>query len=186
MQVGCSERLIIQEFKACTQHLRKGILVQPSVTNISQWQVNFMPTEGIFKDQILTCSIVFDNFPASVPKVIFQQGTFHPMIDPSTNQFDCSEMFSEWSVSNRVYTLINFVFDSFLKIIVPNNAAVPDKEAARLLKQPDGYNLFQKRALAQLNPPPDPANEKSELNVPERWNSQKERVARILVAIGSF
>lgn len=184
MQVGCSERLIIQEFKACTQHLRKGILIQPSVTNITQWQINFMPTDGIYKDQILTCSIVFENFPASVPKVIFQQGTLHPMINPSTHQFDCSEMFPEWSVSNRVYTLINFVFESFLNIASPSSTSVPDKEAARLLKQPDGYNLFQKRALEQLQPPPDPT-EQSELNVPNRWNQQKEKVAHILVAIGS-
>lgn len=184
MQAGCSERLIIQEFKACTQRLRKGILVQPSVTNIFQWQVNFMPTEGIFKDQILTCSIIFDNFPASVPKVIFQQGTIHPMIDPNTFQFDCSEMFSEWSVSNRVYTLINFVFDSFINIIIPSSSSVPDKDAANMFKQPDGYNIFQKRAISQLRPPPDPT-EKSELNVPKRWNSHKERVAHILVAINS-
>ncbi|OHS96475.1 Ubiquitin-conjugating enzyme family protein [Tritrichomonas foetus] len=182
MQAGCSERLIIQEFRACTQRLRKGILVQPSITNINQWQVNFMPHEGFFKDQILTCMIVFENFPSAVPKVIFQPETLHPMIDPATNQFDCREMFSEWSVSMRVYNLINFVYDSFLDISIPVNQAVPDQEAAYLLKQ--GGPTFQSKATKILHAPPDPA-ERSELNVPKRWGNQKERVAHILVAIGS-
>ena len=179
MQAGSIERMIILEFKACTQRLRKGILVQPYIANIFQWQVTMMPQSGFFQDRILTCVILFKNFPVSVPKVIFQPGTMHPMIDPSTNQFDCSEMFSEWNVSVRVYTLINFIYDSFLEISIPSNLSVPDLESASLLKQ--GGNSFQKKALKSLHSPPDPA-EKSELNIPKRWGNQKERIAHVLVA----
>lgn len=184
MQAKCSERLIIQEFNACTQRLRKGILVQPSVTNIFQWQINLMPSDGIYKDQILTCLILFDNFPAAVPKIIFQPGTIHPLIDPETHQFDSSEMFFEWNISNRVYTLINFVFDSFVNISIPTNGTVPDQNAANILKKQGGYQMFQKVAISQLQPAPDPT-ERSELNVPKRWGNQKERIAHILVAIRS-
>ena len=178
MQAG-SERMIIQEFKACTQRLRKGVLVQPYIANIFQWQVTMMPHTGYFQDRILTCVVLFKNFPVAVPKVIFQPGTMHPLIDPTTNQFDCSEMFSEWNVSLRVYTLINFIFDSFLEISIPSNLSVPDLESASLIKQ--GGNAFQNKALKSLCQPPDPS-EKSELNIPKRWGNQKERIAHVLVA----
>ena len=182
MQASCSERLIIQEFQTCTQRLRPGILVQPSITNVNQWQVNFMPNNGVFKDCILTCSVVFENFPASVPKVIFQPGTLHPLVDPQSNQFDSSEMFSEWNVSYRVHNLLNFVYESFNQISIPNFKELPNQEAVNLLKH-DSV-AFQNKALKQLKPPPDPT-ERNELNVPKRWGNQKERVAHILVALGA-
>ena len=170
--------MIIKEFHACTRHLRKGIIVQPSITNIFHWQITLMPQKGPFQDRILTCIIIFDNFPVSVPKVVFQADTFHPMIDPYTNHFDCSEMFSEWNVSIRVYTLINFVFDSFVDILVPANSVVPNQEASKLLKQ--GGDAFRRKALKMLHEPLDPT-EKNELNVPKQWSTQKERIANILV-----
>ena len=180
MQAGCSERLILQDFKACTQHLRKGILVQPSVTNIFQWEVILMPSSGFFKDQILTCLVIFDNFPAQVPRVVFQSGILHPLIYPQNHVFDTSEMFKEWNVTNRVYTLLNYIYDSFLDISVPGGKEVPNQEAAALLRK--GNEYFMRKAMESLPEPPHPT-ERSELNIPPRWNQQKERVARILATI---
>lgn len=178
MQSGFSEQMISKEFQACTRHLRKGIIVQPSVTSVFRWQVTLMPRKGFFQDRILTCLLLFDNFPASVPKVVFQSETFHPMIDPYTNQFDCSKAFSEWNVSIRVYTLINYVFDSFVDVTVPENHSVPNQEAAKLLRQ--GGDAFRRKALKLLHEPLDPT-EKNELNVPRHWSAQKERISNILI-----
>jgi ubiquitin-protein ligase len=182
MQAGCGERLIIQEFKACTQRLRKGILVQPSVSNIFQWQVTLMPHSGVFTHQILTCWILFENFPASIPRIRFQEGIIHPLIDPNTNRFNPSEMFSDWNFSNRVYTLLNFVYDSFIDISVPAVGGMPDPDAAALIRQ--STEAFQQRALRSMPVPPDPA-ERNEFNVPKRWGKQKERVAHILAGVAS-
>lgn len=183
MQAGCSERIILHDFKACTEHVRKGVLVQPVIADISQWQVTFMPKTGLFKDLILTCFIQFDNYPAAVPKVIFQQGIIHPLVDPITNRFDASEMFTEWNVSIRAYTLINYVFDSFLDITIPSNpSTVPNPEAVQLLKK--GNDVFMKAFLKNMPLPPDPS-ERNEINTPKRWGNQKERVAHILVALNS-
>ena len=180
MQAGSSERLILQDFKACTQHLRKGILVQPSVSNIFHWQVTLLPYSGFFKDQILTCVVLFESFPAEVPKVVFQPGILHPLIYPNNHVFDTSEMFKDWNVTNRVYTLINYIYDSFLDISVPGNKEVPNPEAANLLRK--GNDVFMRKALEMLPNPPAP-NEKSEQNMPLRWNLQKERVAHILSTV---
>lgn len=179
MQAGLSERLIIQDFKACAKHLRKGILVNPSVSNVFQWQVTLMPNTGYFKDQLLTFAISFDNFPAEVPKIYFQPRVLHPMINPNTHIFDTSEMFKEWNVSNRAYTLINYIYDSFADISIPNHQNIPNPEAAALLRK--NPELYAKKALEML-PPPPPPNESSEQNMPTRWNGQKERVARILAS----
>jgi ubiquitin-protein ligase len=181
MQAGCGERLIIQEFKACTQRLRKGILVQPSISNIFQWQVTLMPHAGPFTHHILTCWILFENFPASIPKIQFQEGIIHPLIAPSTSRFNPSEMFSDWNFSNRVYTLLNFVYDSFVDISIPAGA-LPDQEAAALIRQ--SPEAFQIRALRALPQPPDPAD-RNDFNVPKRWGKQKERVAHILAGVVS-
>jgi ubiquitin-protein ligase len=180
MQAGCCERLIVQEFKACTQHLQRGILAQPSVTNIFQWQVTLMPPSGVFKDRVLTFWLHFDNFPAAVPRIHFQEGIIHPLIDPAKNVFRTSDKFPEWSVAVRVYALINYVFDSFVEI--PAVRSPPDQEAAQLARQ--GVDAFAQRAIKALPPPPEPA-EQSEFNRPRRWSPQHERLAHILVAIGA-
>ena len=176
MQVSGNAWLIAQEFKACIGHLREGILAQPSVSSISQWIITLMPQSGIFQDQILTCRISFENFPASVPRIVFQQGTLHPMICPD-GHFDCSEMFTDWSIDNHVYTLLNFVFDSFVNITIPNRVSVPNTEAALLLRK--SKDAFRKKALKMLPDPPSPL-ELSEQNAPKMWTPQKERVAKIL------
>jgi ubiquitin-protein ligase len=182
MQAGCSERLIVQEFKACTQKLRKGILVQPSVSTILQWQVTLMPTAGPFTDQILTAWVTFENFPASVPRITFQPGVIHPLIDPSSARFRTSEMFPEWNVAIRVHSLLNAVFDSFVDPSPGRPKAAADPDAAALLRQ--GADVFAQRALRSLPAPPDPA-ERNEMNVPRRWGNQKERVAHILVTLAA-
>jgi ubiquitin-protein ligase len=180
MQAGCSERLIVQEFKVCTQKLRKGILVQPSVATILQWQLTLMPSNGVFKDQILTAWVSFENFPASVPKVRFQDGVIHPLVDPSSKRFRTNELFPEWNVTIRVYTLLNAVFDAFVDVSARVKVAA-DQEAVNLIKQ--GSDVFAQRALRNLQAPPDPA-ERNEMNAPKRWGNQKERIAHILVALG--
>ncbi|EAY22672.1 Ubiquitin-conjugating enzyme family protein [Trichomonas vaginalis G3] len=177
MQSGASERLLLQDFRACLQQVRKGVLVQPSVANTFQWQVTMMPNNGIYKDQILTYLIIFDNFPASVPKIVFQPGIVHPLIYPQTRVFDTSEMFKEWNVSVRVYTLINYIYDSFIEILIPGNREVPNPEAASKMRR--GGDAYAKKLIEQLPPPPSPT-ELSELNVPKNWNKQKERIAHIL------
>lgn len=175
MQAGCSERLVIKEFRACTDKVRKGVLVQPSLTDIFEWQVTFMPVEGPFADRIIAFFIVFENFPAAVPRVIFQKGFLHPLVNPSTSVFDCSEQFSEWNVQTRVYTLINFVCANLIDIPVPSKPQ--DPEATALVRA----GTYRDRALRFLPDPPDPVA--SELNQPKRWGPQKERIAKILVAI---
>ena len=177
MQAGCSERLVIKEFRACTEKVKKGVLVQPSLTDIFEWQVTFMPVEGPFSDRIVVFFIRFENFPAAVPKVLFQKGFIHPLINPANSEFDCSEGFSEWNVQTRVYTLINFVCSQLIDIPVP--AKPQDSEAAGLVKS----GMYRDRALRCLPDPPDPVG--SELNQPKRWGPQKERIAKILVAIES-
>jgi ubiquitin-protein ligase len=157
--------------------------VQPSVTNIFQWQVTMFPHAGPFRDRILTFAIVFDNFPAALPKIIFQEGILHPLIDPSTNRFYAGNRFPEWNVGIRVFSLINHVYDCFMEINVAENKSYPDNEIANLVRQ-GGDASFQMRALAALPDPPDPG-EISEVNVPKRWGTQKERISHILVAIRS-
>jgi ubiquitin-protein ligase len=126
--------------------------------------------------------MVFDNFPAAVPKVIFQEGIIHPLIDPETNRFYAGDAFGEWNVSVRVWSLINYVYDCFVEISVVPNRSYPDNEAASLIRQ-GGDVAFQQKALTSLRSPPDPGD-LTELNVPKRWGTQKERVAHILVGFG--
>ena len=86
-------------------------------------------------------------------------------------------MFTDWSIDNHVYTLLNFVFDSFVNITIPNRVSVPNTEAALLLRK--SKDAFRKKALKMLPDPPSPL-ELSEQNAPKMWTPQKERVAKIL------
>ena len=177
MQAGCSERLLTKEFRACTEKLRKGVLVQPALTDIFQWQVTYMPDEGPFADRILTFFLLFENFPASVPRVMFQKGFIHPWVNPLNGEFDCSEKFSEWNVQTRMYSLIDFVCSKLVDI--PVTGKIQDAEAVALVKQ----GTYKDRAIRTLPEPLDPVG--SQLNKPKKWGPQKERIAKILVAIES-
>jgi len=123
MQAGCSERLVVREFHACTRKANSGVLVQPSLADIFEWQVAFMPAVGFFASRILTFRIRFDNFPAAVPLVVFPRGVVHPQIDPASGRFDCAARFGEWNVRTRVHALIDYVCAALV-------APVADPEAA--------------------------------------------------------
>lgn len=177
MQAGCSERLVVRQFHAAIQKLPKEILIQPCLTDILQWQVTFMPNSGPFSDRILTFFIIFENFPATVPKVIFQKGVLHPLINPASDTMDSSDRFTEWTSQSSVASLIEWVCEQFVNIPTQHKREWPNSEAASYVKQ----GTYTRHALLKLPEPPEPSG--MEFNRPKKWAAQHERIAKILVAI---
>lgn len=169
------EKLLQLELASCHRNCNKGIIIQPSLRNSSQWQIYIFPSSGVFKSCILTFFIYFNNFPAEVPEIIFQSGVVHPNVDHSSFKYDTTPFFTEWSLQTRVYTLLNSIYESFIDIPKPKNAANP--EAVRYLEK--NLNVYEKKALEELPKHEDPNNQ-NEINTPKRWNVQKERLMKSL------
>lgn len=170
------EKFLQLELSSCHRNCNKGIIIQPSLRNFSQWQVYIFPSEGVFKSCILTFFIYFNNFPSNVPEVIFQSGVFHPYVDHSTFRFDTSPFFTEWNVQTRVYLLLNSIYDSFIDIPKPQGNSA-NLEAVRYLQK--SLNAYEKRALEEL-PKHEEPNNQNEINTPKRWNAQKEKLMNSL------
>ena len=170
------EKQLLLELESCHKNCNKGIIIQPSLKNLSQWQIYLFPASGTFKSCIITCFIYFENFPNSVPQIVFQSGVFHPLVDHSTFKYDTSRFCSEWSLQNRVYNLLNSVLDSFVDIQVPSKSAA-NMEAVKYLNQ--GMEQYQKRALDELPAHQSPKGN-SEIDTPKRWNAQKEKLVYAL------
>ncbi|OHT08872.1 Ubiquitin-conjugating enzyme family protein [Tritrichomonas foetus] len=166
------EKVIQLELSSCHSNCNKGIMIQPSLRNITQWQIYFFPASGVFKSCILTCFIYFDNFPNDVPQVVFQSGVVHPYVDHSTFRYDTSPFFTEWNLQTRVYSLLNSIYDSLVDIPLPTKICA-NQEAARFLKQ--GVSTYEKKALEELPRSEDPNNQ-NEINTPKRWNATKEKL----------
>lgn len=170
------EKFLQLELASCHRNCNKGVIIQPSLRNNSQWQVYIFPSTGIFKSCILTFFIYFNNFPSEVPEIVFQSGVFHPYVDHSTFRFDTTPFFTEWNLQTRVYSLLNSIYESFIDIPKPKEGAA-NLEAVRYLEK--GLNVYEKRALEEL-PKHEEPNSQGEVNIPKRWNVQKENLMKSL------
>ena len=155
----------------------KEIVIQPCLTDILKWQVTFMPSSGPFVDRILTFFVTFEKFPGEIPKIVFQRGVLHPLINPTTDIMDSSDRFTEWSAQTSVASLIEWVCDQFVNIPTQHRKEWPNAEAAAYVRQ----GTYSRHALLKLPAPPDPSG--MEFNKPEKWAPQHERIAKLLVAI---
>lgn len=166
-------KYLMLELSSCHKNCNKGIIIQPSLRNYSQWQIYFFPSSGVFKSCILTCLIEFRNYPQEVPIVIFQSGLFHPYVDHSTFRYDTTPFFKEWNLQNRISSLLNAIYDSFIDIPLPQMPCV-NPEAAKLLRQ--DKNIYEKRALEELPAIEDPSQAQNAINKPKRWNDRNEEL----------
>jgi ubiquitin-protein ligase len=165
-------RALQYELALCHRHCYKWILIQPSLSKCTEWQVILMPSEGVFKGCTLIFGIYFNQFPKATPLISFQSGVLHPCINYSNSaNFDVNEVFPAWAIGSRVYDLINAVFASFIEIPIPQKPANPD--AVKLLKQ--GSDAFAQRAR-ELLPAPELPSEDSRFNQPKGWTPRKEKL----------
>ena len=104
MAISSPEVLIRLELVAAQKNCLKGIIIQPSLSSQLQWQVFLMPQSGVFKNNILTFLVNLDKCPRKVPRIIFQSGLFHPLIDPTSSIFDTSDFASEWNIKIHIYS----------------------------------------------------------------------------------
>ena len=176
MAISSPEILIQLELIAAQKNCLKGIIIQPSLSSQFQWQVFLMPQSGVFKRNILTFLVDFDKFPQKVPHVIFQSGLFHPLIDPTNSLFDTSDFAIEWNQKNHVYSLLNYIYESFVKIPILDRKNIPNAEAAKLLKEDLGK--YTMKAISNLITP-NPS-EQTQINEPKFWNSSKEKLSFLL------
>jgi ubiquitin-protein ligase len=147
-RVAFDERIQI-ELAACHRNCNKGIVIQPSLRDLTRWQAYLMPSTGPFRSSILAFAIYFQNFPNAVPRIDFQTGVFHPLISYLTSgstNFDIQALFPEWSAHNRVHELLTAIYQAFVDI--PTPAKCPNPEAVKLLKQ--DKELYARRAREML------------------------------------
>ena len=168
------EKLLNNEYKECLNNLKPEIIILPSSKKINIWKIIFLPLQGIFSDQIISCYILFEEFPLKIPKILFNFGLFHPLIDPETFKFDPSIKFKEWNINIKVFSLINFIYDSLIDIPFSSNFDFPNKEA-NYLKFKD-MELFKKKALLSINE----QKEDKDFDIPNHWDEYKEKITLIL------
>ena len=162
-----------KEYESSISQLREGIMITPSAKSSLLWQGFLFPDAGPFKGRILPFYVMFEGFPNSVPQIIFPTYVFHPYVDMGSGRYDTSEMYTKWNTNCRVYTLINYVYDSFIEISVPTNGTIFNPDAARLLKQ--SQSLFQRKAVESL-PQSIQLKDFRDINYPDKWTIQKERL----------
>lgn len=175
---GVVQKLLIQDFKACIKNLKSGIIVQPYISDVYKWNVTMLPTTGVYRELVIQFDIHFENFPGSVPKIIFLNSVVHPLINPSNKQFDCSDSFTEWNTKMRVYELINYIYDSFVEFNTKSNRRYPDQKACNLYNsnQEEYRSLLVEHAkISELNT--------DNLHKPREWSPEEEKMALALVGL---
>ncbi|XP_055592216.1 protein crossbronx homolog [Uranotaenia lowii] len=114
------EYKILAEFERLQSEDLGGVYVIPSFENSFLWFGVIFVRNGPFKDGVFRFSISLpDKFPAdsSVPTIVFQSETFHPLIDPYNGTLELGEAFPKWKAGeNHIWQLLKFVqyiFGSF-------------------------------------------------------------------------
>nr|XP_029716860.1 protein crossbronx homolog [Aedes albopictus]XP_029729575.1 protein crossbronx homolog [Aedes albopictus] len=123
---------VLQEYKILSEYKRlqnedlAGIYVIPSFENSFLWFGVIFVRSGPYKDGVFRFTLSLpEKFPndATVPTVVFQSETFHPLIDPYNGTLELTEAFPKWkSGDNHVWQLLKFIqyifasFDEYMSL----------------------------------------------------------------------
>ncbi|XP_001654780.2 protein crossbronx homolog [Aedes aegypti] len=123
---------VLQEYKILSEYKRLqnedlgGLYVIPSFENSFLWFGVIFVRSGPYKDGVFRFTVSLpDKFPndATVPNVVFQSETFHPLIDPYNGTLELAEAFPKWkSGENHVWQLLKFIqyifasFDEYMSL----------------------------------------------------------------------
>lgn len=160
------EYIILAEYKMVISENIKGIYVIPSKDKSLEWFGVIFVRSGLYEDGVFRFNITLpDTFPdGEHPKVIFQSGVYHPVINENTNELYLLNGFPVWNKSeHHIWQVLKYIHWIFYYFEASISHAI-DQEAAKLFKE-DGEAFKRKakqnvaKSLEQLHDPP-PTNDK--------------------------
>ncbi|KAJ8920777.1 hypothetical protein NQ315_004918 [Exocentrus adspersus] len=145
------EYLILAEYKMVYSENIQGIYVIPSKESSLRWFGVIFVRSGPYEDGIFRFNILLDDdFPDSEhPKVAFQSGMFHPVIDPISNELSLASAFPKWDKNEQhLWQVLKYIQWIFYNMEASVAHAV-NQEAAELYRT--NQNNFIAKARETVN-----------------------------------
>lgn len=131
----------LAEYKMVAAEKIPGIYVIPSLKTSLCWFGVFFVREGYYEGAVLRFSILLPSkFPddTEIPRLIFQNDVFHPLVCPYTGTLDITGAFPTWKIGDdHIWHVLKYLQLAFVDPweVLQMSPSAWNKEAADLLAQ---------------------------------------------------